>query len=276
MLNSNIFVLVYRYSMGSKQAEAENILVTAGRYKNSQIDIPVFGVRSTYIEALTKANFFPILVGPGMSKDNIEHFYEMCAAILFTGGTDWNPKLYDQAPIPETQTPDDERDAIEQKLFQMALLDKKPILAICRGIQGLAIAVRNLSRVRTGKSVLIQHLPYITDQTHTSLYAELTKHTHRVGIVPGTLAHEIFPSGIIDLPSAHHQAINSEVLSDLPILVASGFSQPDKIVEMIEVNKDTNAFCLGIQGHPEVDERLYKPLMTRLYKEAQKYAKKTK
>ena len=68
--------------------------------------------------------------------------------LLLMGGTDVNPALYGQAPEPETDMPDDERDALEFALIGAALERDVPLLAICRGAQ--------LLNVQQG-GTLIQH-----------------------------------------------------------------------------------------------------------------------
>src|SRR5690348_4064850 len=55
--------------------------------------------------------------------------------LVVTGGTDVNPKLYDQRPVEETQVPDDERDELERILILEAVALDRPLLAICRGMQ---------------------------------------------------------------------------------------------------------------------------------------------
>jgi putative glutamine amidotransferase len=55
--------------------------------------------------------------------------------ILFAGGNDINPKLYNEEASEYTTNVSDNRDDIEAMLLTWALRDKKPILAICRGAQ---------------------------------------------------------------------------------------------------------------------------------------------
>ena len=54
------------------------------------------------------------------------------AGLLLTGGCDVNPARYGEAPGPETQEPDDERDASEAALIDEALGRDIPVLASCK------------------------------------------------------------------------------------------------------------------------------------------------
>ena len=71
-------------------------------------------------------------VGDPMPFDNAR-------GLLLMGGTDVNPKRYGEAPRPETDPPDDERDQVELDLIHAALERDLPILAICRGLQILNV-----------------------------------------------------------------------------------------------------------------------------------------
>ena len=74
----------------------------------------------------------------------------MCEGLYFIGGEDWSHWLYADKKHPETFEAEIERDHIEIDILKRALKDRKPVLGICRGSQGLAIA---------SGGTLIQHLP---------------------------------------------------------------------------------------------------------------------
>lgn len=252
--------------------EAEHVLVTASFMKRGVDTTASLGVRPTYLDGLREANFHPVLVGSNMSRESLRRQFQKAAAIVFTGGLDFDPTLYGQSPLPETEVPDRERDDVELELMQWALDNEMPLIGICRGAQGLAIAVQRLYNI-TGDSILIQHLPHITPHVHTvKSYDDLTAHKHPIEIVPNTLAHEIYPSEEILMASGHHQAGSQTAIEKISVLVISGYSSLDRVVEMIELKRSQHPFCLGIQGHPEIDRDLREPLFRRLYIEAQKYA----
>lgn len=172
-------------------------------------------------------------------------------------------------PAPETRPPDDERDAVELYLYGKALADKKPLIGICRGAQGLAIALHVFHTViDSEESILIQEISHIARGNHSSPYEQLRTNKHGVTLNAHTLAHEVFGCTQLAMPKAHHQAVNKAAVIKLPHIVISGTSTADGFVETFELHRQVHPFCFAIQGHPEVDETLYRPLFNRLAREA--------
>jgi putative glutamine amidotransferase len=150
--------------------------------------------------------------------------------LVLTGGTDVDPALYGAAPLPETDTPDRERDDYEAELLRLALIRDVPVLAICRGLQLFNV-------VRGG--TLVQHLPN-TD-----------KHRQKSGGVPvhevvldGRMA-EIFGAARLPVNSRHHQAVESVGEG----LVVTARDPEDGMVEGFVF--PAVRFAVGVQWHPE-------------------------
>src|SRR3954449_230506 len=61
--------------------------------------------------------------------------------LVLAGGTDIDAALYGAARHPETGEPDCDRDRIEVALLREALERDLPVLAICRGMQMLNVAL---------------------------------------------------------------------------------------------------------------------------------------
>src|SRR5436190_13180581 len=121
-----------------------------------------------YVRAVERAGGRALLVPP--SEDGVEETLQALDGLLFSGGSDLDPGLYDQEPHDETFGIQEERDRAELALLEAALQRDMPVLAICRGSQVLNVA-------RGGD--LVQHLPDVVgDEKH--------KHT------PGTYAdHDV-------------------------------------------------------------------------------------
>ena len=101
------------------------------------------------------AGLVPVMVGPDMDRETALRLYSRCAGVVFTGGNDWNPAVYNQAADPGTDRPEDSRDEIELAILSKTLSDSKPTVGICRGMQGLAIAVYKMSAVASKEPILI-------------------------------------------------------------------------------------------------------------------------
>lgn len=150
--------------------------------------------------------------------------------LLIAGGTDLNPSLYHQGPHPACEPPDDERDAMEIRLLQLALQADLPALCICRGLQ--------LFNVALGGD-LLQHL----DQTPLHRQRGVTD-AHPIDIVPGTKLAAIVGPHSFHVNSRHHQAAGRVA----PGLVVSARSA-DGIIEGLELPGPR--FALAVQWHPE-------------------------
>jgi putative glutamine amidotransferase len=200
-------------------------------------------VPAAYVRAVDQAGGRPLLIPP--SEGAIEETLDAVDGVLFSGGSDLDPELYDQEPHPATSGVVAERDRAELALLEAALARDMPVLAVCRGSQVLNIA-------RGGD--LVQHLPDIVgDEKH--------KHTpgtfadHDVTLEPGTrlagLLGERAP-----VKSHHHQGIGR--LGEG--LRVAAYAE-DGTVEAVE--DPSHRFAFGVLWHPEAGEdlRLFEELV---------------
>ena len=115
------------------------------------------------------------------------------------------------------------------------------MLGICRGIQVLNVAFGG---------TLLQHLPeHVGHGEHRRTAGSFDDNDHDVRLTDGSLAARA--AGELDhgTKSHHHQGIDT--LGDG--LVATGISTLDELVEAVEL--PDRRFVLGVQWHPEADER---------------------
>ena len=160
--------------------------------------------------------------------------------LLLMGGADVNPDLYGEDRAPETDEPDDDRDAIELWLLADALSRNLPILAICRGMQLLNVA---------HGGTLIQHLQPV--EKHQVRSADKSSPVHPIKIVPGTILARI-AGARLEVNSRHHQAVG-KVGGGLLVSARSD----DGLIEAIEL--PDRPFVVGVQWHPE-DQPEHLPL----------------
>jgi len=170
------------------------------------------------------------------------------SGLLLTGGGDVNPTLYGQTPRPETQPPDDERDAVEAALIDEALDRDIPLLAICRGMQML--------NVKLG-GTLVQHLP--TAEHHVKKTPEdKGKPAHEVAVEPGTLLAKVAERETLEVNSRHHQAV-AKLGNGLRVCARDS---EDGVVEAVEL--PGKRFVLAVQWHPE-NQAAKNPEQRRLF-----------
>ena len=157
--------------------------------------------------------------------------------LLLTGGDDVDPAIYGEAPHPTYDVSEPGRDAFEIDLVRRALDADLPVLAICRGLQVLNVALGG-TLIQDIPSEPAAHLQHDAKGPPTTL-------AHTVTLTPGScLAALVGPDDTRAVNSRHHQSVR--VLGQR--LVATATS-PDGVIEGAEV--PDARFCVGVQWHPE-------------------------
>jgi putative glutamine amidotransferase len=206
-------------------------------------------IPAAYVDAIERAGGRPLLVPP--SEEGIEETLDAVDGLLFSGGSDLDPQLYDQEPHGETVGVHPERDRAELALLEAALARDMPVLAVCRGSQVLNVA-------RGGD--LVQHLPDVVgDEKH--------KHTpgtfadHNVTLEGGTRIAALLGERA-PVKSHHHQGFG-RVGTGLRVAAHA----EDGTIEAVE--DPDRRFALGVLWHPEVGEDMR--LFEELVREAAEY-----
>ena len=206
-------------------------------------------IPAVYVEAVERAGGRALLVPPSM--DGVEETLDALDGLLFSGGSDVDPALYEQEAHPETNDVVAERDRAELVLLQAALARDMPVLAVCRGSQVLNVA-------RGGD--LIQHLPDVVgDDRHKHTPGEFADHD--VDLVAGTRVHTILGDRA-PVKSHHHQGYGR-----LGKGLREAARAEDGTVEALE--DPAKRFTLGVLWHPEEDEDT--ALFEALVEEAGRY-----
>jgi gamma-glutamyl-gamma-aminobutyrate hydrolase PuuD len=200
-------------------------------------------IPADYVNAVERAGGRALLVPP--SEDGVDETLQALDGLLFSGGSDLDPGLYDQEPHEETFGIHEMRDRAELALLEAALERDMPVLAICRGSQVLNVA-------RGGD--LVQHLPEVVgDERH--------KHTpgtfadHDVTLEDGTRLASLLGDRA-PVKSHHHQGIG-RIGEGLRVAAHA----EDGTVEAVE--DPDRRFAVGVLWHPEAgeDARLFEELV---------------
>ncbi|MCC6386333.1 MAG: gamma-glutamyl-gamma-aminobutyrate hydrolase family protein [Dehalococcoidia bacterium] len=191
-------------------------------------------VNAAYVRAVAEAGGLPVLLAPGAGTAVIEGWLEGIAGLVLTGGGDIDPARYGEAPHATVAGVSAERDALELAAVRGALARGLPVLAICRGMQLLNVAL--------GGS-LIQHVPeWFAGSNHQQEEARDAV-THDVRLTVGSLAAEVCGTAAFAVNSMHHQALGRMGEG----LVVSGHAL-DGVIEACEM---PGRPVLGVQWHPE-------------------------
>lgn len=170
-------------------------------------------------------------------EDDTATLLEGVDGLLLTGGDDVDPALYGEPPHPAYDVSEPGRDAFEIDLVRRALAADVPILAICRGLQVLNVALGGslIQDIPSEPGLALQH-----DATGSP-----TTLAHTIAVTRGSrLASLIGPDETRAVNSRHHQSVRT---IGRGLLVTA--TSPDGIVEAAEV--PTARFCVGVQWHPE-------------------------
>ena len=180
----------------------------------------------SYTRAVERAGGAPVVLPP-VPPDAARALVARLDGLVFTGGRDVNPGLYEQQPHDETDLPEHRRDRFELVLMRAALEAGLPFLAIGRGMHVLTVA-------RGG--TLTQHLP-----AHRPDRARYLPHD--VQLAGDSMLGRLLGTSVT-VPAAHHQA--PDRVGDG--LTVAGWSN-DEVVEALEVRG--HRFGVGVQWHPE-------------------------
>lgn len=190
----------------------------------------------TYVCAVSAAGGLPVLIPSSLGPERAIEIAGRLSGILLSGGPDVDPVHFGDEPRPGLGNIDPVRDEMEFALFRFATERKMPLLAVCRGMQ--------LMNVALGGSL-------IQDLAHAGggyLLHDLTSYSentgHGIEIRPDTLLLSVVGRARILVNSYHHQAVAEPAAA----LVASARSS-DGVIEALEL--PGHPFCLGVEWHPE-------------------------
>jgi putative glutamine amidotransferase len=183
--------------------------------------------------------------------------------IILLGGADVDPRLYGEAPHATYHEAGGDRDDYEIALARAAVRADVPLLAICRGLQVLNVALGG-SLVQDIPS----QVPDALDHARRAPALPRDERAHPVAIEPGSqlariLGTSLDAGGHCLVNSRHHQAM-ARVATGLVVSAVA----PDGVVEAAE--RPASRFCLGVQWHPENFWRSgeFRPLFTRFVRAA--------
>jgi putative glutamine amidotransferase len=187
-----------------------------------------------YIDALQALGAIAVVLGsdglhPDRDLENID-------GLMLTGGFDVAPEHFAEEPHPQTAPAAPARDLYELALARAAWTCDMPVLAICRGMQLVNVALGG---------TLIQHVPDIAEGTVDHQSGNDLCERHVVRIDSDSHLGAIIGADRVLTNSTHHQAVGT-LAPGLRVSAHTG----DGIVEAIEAAVP-RAFWIGVQWHPE-------------------------
>ncbi len=196
----------------------------------------------SYITAIHRAGGLAVMIPPDRHlADAPDEMLDLLDGLILAGGNDIDPALYGADAHPETRHTMPERDRSELALARRAIERDMPVLGLCRGMQLINVAFGGTLR---------QHLPDdLGHEEHRRTLGSFEDADHDVRLTPGSLAAHAAGEEIHATKSHHHQGV-AEIGEGLEV---TGISTLDDLPEAIEA--PACRFVLGVQWHPEADER---------------------
>ena len=193
-----------------------------------------FALPREYVDSVRRTGALPLLIPPG--GDAIARTLAEIDGLVLSGGGDLGPHHYAGSDHPALYNVDAERDATELELARCALERRLPLLAICRGLQVVNVALGG---------ALHEHLPEVVGEDVAHRAPPRDPIPHPVRVEADSRLAGIVEQRELEVASWHHQAIRE---------LAPGFRAaahaPDGTIEAIE--SDAHPRLIAVQWHPEL------------------------
>lgn len=198
-------------------------------------DAPKLSLRTRYAEAVLRAGGVPVAIPPVGGPRDVERLLERVDGLLLSGGDDFDTQHLGLGPTHPAAVPTPvEKQDFDLELARAALARDVPTLAVCYGMQLVALADRAAD--------LLQHLP--DDRPGGASHAGVV---HDVLVAPESKLARLLGVERVPVVSRHHQALDAV---RAPWRVAA--VDAEGLVEAIE--HTGRRFAIGVQWHPELAE----------------------
>jgi putative glutamine amidotransferase len=194
-------------------------------------------VADSYVSGLQRTGAIAILLP--VDRRAPEQLLELIDGLLLIGGADIDPRSYGAPADPAVESTYPERDQFELALLRGAIDRALPVLAICRGMQLLNVAL--------GGSLDQDLSDSDGSQPHRRIVGSFDGNEHTIELDPGSLAARAAGETAHVGRCHHHQAV-STVADGLQVTGRAA----DGVIEAIE--SGDGRWVLGVQWHPEADE----------------------
>jgi len=191
-------------------------------------------LNTAYVRALESAGLVPLAVPTMLAADRAGAALAAVRGLVLTGGEDVAPDRYGATPHPRLGDVDPVRDAAELALIATARARHLPVLAICRGIQILNVALGG---------TLYQDLD--SERPGPVVHSDETSR-HPVRVESGSLLERTLGARSASVNSRHHQAIRDLA----PGLKAVAWAE-DGVIEAAEPADSAAPWIVAVQWHPE-------------------------
>ena len=188
-----------------------------------------------YLFSLEAVGAVPLILPIYDDPEALDRYVGLCDGYLIPGGIDVNPISYGETPHPLLETTRLDFDEYQLHLIERMRVSKKPVLAICRGIQIVNVAYGG---------TLYQDVSLHGEGTMRHSQVDITPGgiSHHVSIEDGSILHRLYGSELWT-NSYHHQSIK-----DLGAGLRITARADDGIIEAVEATD--HPYLHAVQWHP--------------------------
>jgi putative glutamine amidotransferase len=189
-----------------------------------------------YTDSIAGAGMTPLMFPSSLDPSDARRLVELVDGVLVSGGDDIDPATYDSDNTDSKRVSSD-ADQFEIAVVNAARDQRKPVLAICRGLQLLNVALGGslLQEVTSAGGV---HDLITRDQD------EMSARRHVVTFEADALLAGIYRAAEAKVNTLHHQGLD-RLAEDLLVEARTD----DGLIEAARFNGDW--WALGVQWHPE-------------------------
>jgi putative glutamine amidotransferase len=227
-------------------ARAPLILLTAStQSQGAEFSDHSLSLSANYSKAVAAAGGVPVAAPNLPSAALAGEMVARADGVLLTGGDDIQTFIY-QPDLPEdlkktTSPPEPARDLFELMVIGEVFRQRKPLFAICRGLQLLNVALGGTMLVD-----IASQRPGAINHRRMDMKDQIV---HSVEVTPVSLLASLTGGGSLEVNSSHHQAAD-KIAGMLKVTAQSA----DGIVECLEMRpgvENPPPFLLAVQFHPE-------------------------
>lgn len=193
----------------------------------------------TYTEyslAVLRSGGAPVIIPAAQDKESLRTILSSARGLILSGGPDIHPRCYGEEPLYGLGQVDDALDRMELEAAVLAVEKDLPVLAICRGIQVLNVAL--------GGTLFQDIASQVPESICHTPKSDKSVNTHTVRIEEGAGLKKLFGRSEVWVNGQHHQAVKG-LASGLSVAARSR----DGIIEAVE--HPGKRFVVGVQWHPE-------------------------
>ncbi len=202
---------------------------------------------STYVDAVTEVSGgVPLLVPNIGSRLDVDTVLERVDGLLVTGSrSNVHPSNYGIDPNDDHEPFDRDRDSTTLPMIRRAIELGVPLLAICRGIQELNVALGGTITAQFQKNRNIEGQDYPPDGPMDERFGI----SHPISVMPGSCLENVLGSAAKD-GEAHVNSLHTQALDRVANSLIVEATAPDGTVEAVAV-RNAAGFAIGVQWHPE-------------------------